>query len=562
VFVKKNVRLHRILLASALLLCFAAVLAADETTDKVDKIFASWDKTTSPGAALAVIRDGRIIYKRSYGMAKLEDGIVMTSDKIFDIGSVSKQFTAMCVVLLVRQGKVSLDDNVRKYIPELPDYGTPITVRHLLHHTSGLRDYNALLELAGFRGDSDCPNVDEALEVICRQKKLNYPPGEEYSYTNTGYFLLSQIVERVSGKSLNTFAQENIFKSLGMEHTLYQDDHTQIIKNRASGYDPAGQGFKLNMSNWNETGDGNVYTSVEDLYLWDQAFYNYILGKEVMDMLHTTGTLASGKKIDYAFGLVVSEYKGLKVVEHGGAWAGFRAAIIRFPEQKFSVICLANLGSMNPSALGFKVADIYLADKLKEPPKSEGKKAAGVTVAKKDLEALVGAYQDGKFGLWLEVSLKDEKLIAGVMGRNFVLTPSSPTSFSVPENATGITVEFVPGAGGKAGKARMKVGANQEFLFERQPPVLALTPALLKEYAGSYVSHELLDVGYTVAVDKDALVVKMRAMPKAALKAMAPDKFTTSEFGLNIEFLRGKGGRVTGFKLGVGRAGGIEFVKK
>lgn len=284
---KKNVRLHRILLASALLLCFAAVLAADETTDKVDKIFASWDKTTSPGAALAVIRDGRIIYKRGYGMAKLEDGIVMTSDKIFDIGSVSKQFTATCVVLLVRQGKVSLDDNVRKYIPELPDYGTPITVRHLLHHTSGLRDYNALLELAGFRGDSDCPNVDEALEVICRQKKLNYPPGEEYSYTNTGYFLLSQIVERVSGKSLNAFAQENIFKPLGMEHTLYQDDHTQIIKNRASGYDPAEQGFKLDMSNWNETGDGNVYTSVEDLYLWDQAFYNYKLGKEVMDMLHT-----------------------------------------------------------------------------------------------------------------------------------------------------------------------------------------------------------------------------------------------------------------------------------
>lgn len=559
---KKNVRLHRILLASALLLCFAAALAADETTDKVDKIFASWDKTTSPGAALAVIRDGRIIYRRGYGMAKLEDGIVMTSDKIFDIGSVSKQFTATCVVLLVRQGKVSLDDNVRKYIPEFPDYGTPITVRHLLHHTSGLRDYNALLELAGFRGDSDCPNVDEALEVICRQKKLNYPPGEEYSYTNTGYFLLSQIVERVSGKSLNTFAQENIFKPLGMEHTLYQDDHTQIIKNHASGYDPAGQGFKLNMSNWNETGDGNVYTSVEDLYLWDQAFYNYKLGKEVMDMLHTTGTLASGKKIDYAFGLVVNEYKGLVVVEHGGAWAGFRAAIIRFPEQKFSVICLANLGSMNPSALGFKVADIYLADKLKEPPKSEGKKAAGVTVAKKDLEALVGAYQDGKFGLWLEVSLKDEKLIAGVMGRNFVLTPSSPTSFNVPENATEITVEFIPGAGGKAGKARMKVGANQEFLFERQPPVPALTAALLKEYAGSYVGRELLDVGYTVAVDKDALVVKMRAMPKAALKAMAPDKFTTSEFGLNIEFLRGKGGKVIGFKLGVGRAGGIEFVKK
>ena len=234
-------RTRRILAFSIAFALVAALLAADETTDKVDKLFASWDKTTSPGASLAVIRDGRIVYKRGYGMAKIEDGIVMTPDKIFDIGSCSKQFTATCVVMLVREGKVSLDDNVRKYIPELPDYGTPITVRHLLHHTSGLRDYNALLELAGFRGDSDCPNVDEALDVICRQKKLNYPPGQEYSYTNTGFFLLSQIVERVSGKSLNAFAQEHIFKPLGMEHTLYQDDHTQIIKNRATGYDPDGQ---------------------------------------------------------------------------------------------------------------------------------------------------------------------------------------------------------------------------------------------------------------------------------------------------------------------------------
>jgi CubicO group peptidase (beta-lactamase class C family) len=546
----------------ALFACLAAPLAADETTDKVDKIFASWDKTTSPGVALAVVRDGKIIYKRGYGMAKLEDGIVMTPDKIFDIGSVSKQFTAICIVMLVRDGKVSLDDNVRKFIPELPDYGTPITVRHLLHHTSGLRDYNALLELAGFRGDSDCPNVDEALDVICRQKKLNYAPGTEYSYTNTGYFLLSQIVERVSGKSLNAFAQENIFKPLGMDHTLYQDDHTQIIKNRASGYEPAGQGFKLDMSNWDETGDGNVYTSVEDLFLWDQAFYSYKLGKDVMDMLHTTGTLNSGKKIDYAFGLVVREYKGLKVVEHGGAWAGFRAAIMRFPEQRFSVICLANLGTINPSALAAKVADTYLADKIKEPEKEEEAKAVPAAVPEKDLAPLVGNYQDQKFGMWLEVTLKDGKLFAGVMGRNFVLTPSSPTSFTVPENPAGISVDFMPAAAGRPQSARVKIGANQEFLFERAAPVPPLTAALLNEFAGSYVSPELLDARCQISVDKNTLVLKMRAISKASLKAMAPEKFVEPEFGANIEFLRVKGGRVTGFRLAVGRAAGIEFVKK
>jgi CubicO group peptidase (beta-lactamase class C family) len=559
---KTAVRLQTILVAAVLVALSAAFLAADETTDKVDKLFASWDKTTSPGVALAVVRDGRIIYKRGYGMAKIEDGIVMTPDKIFDIGSVSKQFTATCVVMLVRQGKVSLDDNIRKYIPELPDYGTPITVRHLLHHTSGLRDYNDLLELAGFRGESDCPNVDEALDVICRQKKLNYSPGEEYSYTNTGFFLLGQIVERVSGKSLNAFAQENIFKPLGMEHTLFQDDHTQIIKNRATGYDPAGQGFKIDMSNWDETGDGNIYTSVEDLYLWDQAFYNNKLGKDIMDMLHTTGTLNNGKKIDYAFGLVVTEYKGLKVVEHGGSWAGFRAAIVRFPEQKFSAICLANLSRMNPSSLCFKVADIYLADKLKEPAKKEETKAEAAAVPEKDLAPLVGNYQDAKFGAWLEVTLKDAKLIAGLGGRNFVLFPVGPGRFEVREGTATITLEFTPGAAGRPAKIKAVYPRDEEELYEKAPSLSPLTAARLAEFAGSYVSPELLDVRYQIAVDKDTLVLKMRAIPKASLKAMAPDKFTEPEFGANIEFLRGKSGKVTGFKLGVGRAGGIEFVKK
>ena len=558
-------RTHRILAFSVAFALVAALLAADETTDKVDKLFASWDKTTSPGAALAVIRDGRIVYKRGYGMAKIEDGIVMTPDKIFDIGSCSKQFTATCVVMLVREGKVSLDDNVRKYIPELPDYGTPITVRHLLHHTSGLRDYNALLELAGFRGDSDCPNVDEALDVICRQKKLNYPPGQEYSYTNTGFFLLSQIVERVSGKSLNAFAQEHIFKPLGMEHTLYQDDHTQIIKNRATGYDPDGQGFKLDMSNWDETGDGNVYTSVEDLTLWDQAFYNFKLGRDVMDMLHTTGTLSSGKKIDYAFGLVVSEYKGLKIVEHGGAWAGFRAEILRFPEEKFSVICLANLGTMNPSALSYKVADIYLAGKLKEPEKKpEAKKAeaAPAAVPEKDAAPLVGNYQEAKFGEWSEVTFKDGKLIAARGGRNFVLFPTGPMTFEIRGGTTTVNMVFSAAAAGQKAKLTATYPGGQTEVYEKAAPLASLTPERLAEFAGIFVSHELLNIEYQVVVEKDGLILKMRTVPKAVLKPMAPDKFTEPEFGANIDFVRGKGGKVTGFRLAVGRAAGIEFLKK
>ncbi len=412
-----------------LLLFLASFLAADETTAKVDKIFAQWDTTASPGAALAVIKDGQIIYERGYGMAKLEDGIVMTPKKIFDIGSTSKQFTATCIAILAREGKISLDDDIRKYFPEMRSYEKPITVKHLIYHTSGLRDYNGLLELAGFRAESDCPNVDEALDVVFKQKRLNYTPGDEFSYTNTGYFLLGQIVERVSGKSLNEFAQERIFKPLGMTHTLYQEDHTQVIKNRATGYDSSDKGYKLNMSNWDETGDGNVYTSVEDLYLWDQAFYNDKLGKDLMDMLHTTGVLNNGKKLEYAFGLFIHEYKGLKVVEHGGAWAGFRTGFVRFPEQKFSVICLTNLSSQNPDALCYQVADIYLADKIKEQPKEEKKKADTITLSKQELEEKAGNYQDERFGMWITLSVKDDKLMGLGHGHGMDLAPLSKTTF-------------------------------------------------------------------------------------------------------------------------------------
>ena len=549
-------------------LVWAAVLpvrlAANETTDKVDRLFAAWDKTTSPGAALAIVKDGRIVYERGYGMAKLEDGIVNAPDKVFDIGSVSKQFTAACVAMLVREGKIGLKDDIRKFIPEMPAYGTPVTVDHLLHHTSGLRDYNALLELAGFRAESDCPTVEEALDIVCRQKKLNYVPGEEYSYTNTGFFLLSQIVERTSGRSLNAFAQERIFKPLGMTQTLFQDDHTQVIKGRATGYTRGENGFEMAMSNWDETGDGNVYTTVRDLSLWDQAFYTNALGKDLMDMLQTTGVLNSGQAIDYAWGLVVSAYKGLKVVEHGGAWVGFRAALVRFPEQKFSVIILANLDSIDPSGLAFKVADIYLAGIIKEPAKPEGKTdapAAGSApaVPKAELEALAGNWQDDRFGRWLSLTLKEDKLQAAMNGRNYNLTPAGAGRFVVPGITAGIAIEFAAATKGKPATARMTIGESQEFRFLKAAPLKALGAAELGAYAGTYVSAELLDAKYRIAVDKGALVLKTRDTARAELKAMAPDKFTLPGYGMNVEFARAKEGRVTGFAVSVGRAAGIEF---
>lgn len=554
-------------MATALLILAIAaprLSGADATSDKVDKLFATWDKTTSPGAVLAIIQDGKIVYERGYGMAKLEDGIVNTPDKVFDVGSVSKQFTAACVAMLVREGKVGLDDDIRKHLPEMPAYAKPVTVRHLLHHTSGLRDYNALLELAGFRADADSPTVEEALEIVRRQKKLNYTPGDEYSYTNTGFFLLSQIVERVSGKSLNAFAQERIFKPLGMTKTLFQDDHTQVIKDRATGYtrvEGEGGGFKICLSNWDETGDGNVYTTVRDLSLWDQAFYTGALGKGLTGMLQETGVLNSGEKIDYAWGLVVSEYKGLRIVEHGGAWVGFRAAIVRFPDQRFSVVILANLDDIDPSGLALKVADICLAGRLKEPAKAEdAKPGKTVDMPKAALEALTGNWQDDRFGQWLTLSMKEDKLLAGMGPRNFALVPVAPGKFAVA-GRTDIEIEFPAVETGKVPTARMTIGGSQEFRFAKAERLGPMSEVELARYAGTYVSEELLDARYVIAVDKGALVLKARTVPRAEIKAMAPDKFTVPGYGLNIDFVRGKGGKITGFTVSVGRAAGIEFIK-
>jgi len=551
---------RKIFVTIIFIITLAGLIWCKEKTKEVDKLFAPWDKTTSPGAALAIVKDGEIIYKRGYGMAKLEDDLVMTPSKVFDIGSVSKQFTAACVAILALEGKLSLDDDVRQYIPELPTYERPITLRHLLHHTSGLRDYNALLSLAGFRPDSDCPTVEEALEIICRQKRLNHPPGEEYSYTNTGYFLLGQIVERVSGKSLNQFAQERIFQPLGMKNTLFQDNHHQIIKNRASGYSPEGDGFRLEMSNWDEVGDGNVYTTVEDLFLWDQAFYNYKLGRELMDMLHTQGKLNNGQTIDYAFGLVMGSYRGLRTVSHSGSWAGFRASLIRFPDEKFSIICLSNLSTFNPAAISYKIADIYLADKFKEDIKKEKpQEIKAFPLSEQELREKCGNYKETKFGLWLVLSLEKEKLKAQIGRQELLLTPVSQDTFQTWLGDSLITLDFSRDEKGQI-KAQLTGLGREKYVFLKAAPLPSLTPAALKEYEGFYQSDELLGAVYEIRLDKEnKLRIKFRNAPKEALKPMAPDEFAAD--GMNFSFLRARNLSITGMALSVGRAANIMFRK-
>jgi CubicO group peptidase (beta-lactamase class C family) len=535
----------------------ASAADSEDLARSVDAVFAEHAKPGSPGCSLAVVQNGRITYEKGYGLASIEHGVPIDPKKtVFDIGSTSKQITAACVLLLARDGKLSLDDEVRKHIPELPDYGTPVTIRHLLHHTSGIRDYIDLMAMGGINFE-DWATAGDALAAIARQKKLDFKPGSEHSYSNSGYFLLSQIVERVSGKKMREFAQERIFGPLGMTNTQILDDHTKVIPHKAASYAPGPDGgFALVMSNWEQTGDGAVQTTVEDLAKWDQNFYDpKVGGPWLVEQLQTRGALNDGETIDYARGLMVGDYRGLRRVSHGGGWAGYRAEMIRFPDEKLSVVTLCNLGTANPSALAQQVADLYLADKLQ--PEAQPAAAANNAPAGKveNADRYAGVYWSSGGGLVRRIEVRDGKLfyVRGQGGPDSELAPLGGDRFRM----VGIPAEV--SFQGSATPRRMELiaGGGRPMVFEEVKPV-TLKPENLIAYAGTYTSPEL-DTTWTLAVEGDQLKLRGQRGPAMPLEPTFADAFN-SPTGL-IRFQR-EGQKVTGFLVGAGRARDLKFEKK
>src|SRR5215470_1865078 len=409
-------RSRRIVLTLATALAFLAPAEAqDKKSAAVDEIFADVATPGSPGCALAVARNGKSIYEKGYGLANVEENVSITPQTVFDIGSTSKQFTAASILLLEKQGKLSVNDDIRKYVPEVRDYGGKITILHLLNHTSGLRDYLTLFELAGINTDSVTTDED-ALGIIANQKALNFEPGSEWLYSNSGFFLLSVIVKRVSGKTLAQFAAENVFSPLGMNSTVYRYGHTQLVPNRALAYEVKERGYSLDVSYFEQTGDGAVHTSVGDLLKWDENFYSgQIGGKELLAELQEPAKLDSGKTLKYAKGLMVETYRGLPIVEHGGSWGGYRAQLLRFPEQHFSVVCLCNVGNAGPEKRALRVADIYLAEEMKEPApraKEAGKreKKESVAMSREKLERYTGSFCSDELRVTYLLAVEDGKL--------------------------------------------------------------------------------------------------------------------------------------------------------
>lgn len=530
---------------------------------QVDAIFVEWDKTSSPGCALAVIKDGEIIYKRGYGMANLELGVVIRPDSVFDIGSTSKQFTAACILMLARRKQLSLDDDIRKYIPEMPDYGTPITVRNLVHHTSGIRDYLGLMMLAGMPFENDYQE-DEVVALIARQKELNFKPGDEHIYCNSGYFLMSEIVHRVSGKNMRDFAEENIFGPLGMKNTHFHNDFKMIVKNRASGYSPKAEGgFVIDMGIFDVMGDGAVYTTVEDLFKWDQNFYHNILdggGQEFIEQMQTPIALNNGEMLNYAYGLHVDHYHGLKTVDHGGAWYGYRAQLLRFPEQRYSFICLSNLGSMNPDGLVHKVADLYLKDQFKESTsQSDSSETSFIELSQEQAANLAGFYESesGSLGM-LELKATEDGLVIEVVGQAMKLVAKDPFHLTSEDSSTELDITFEPGKNGKplSGIVSVANGMMVEKIIPIQ--VNTLTPAELKEYCGDFYNEEVKAAQHII-LQENTLQVKIMSLSPITLKPTLADKFDGGMFSL--QYQRDEKGKIAGFIVQAGRVKNMAFVK-
>jgi CubicO group peptidase (beta-lactamase class C family) len=521
----------------------------ESLTERVDKIFAPWDNPSSPGCALGVIKNGELIYTRGYGMANLEHDVPLSSKSVFYIASTSKQFVATSIILAAEQGFLSLDDDIRTYVPEVPDYGKTITIRHLLHHTSGLRDYLTLWDLAG-EEFADIHEPEEALEMIARQKALNFEPGEEYLYSNSGFFLLSVIIERVTGVTLREFARENIFQPLGMKHSHFHDDHTEISKHRAIGHVLRDDStFAMYVSNFDLVGSGGLHTSVEDLLLWDRNFYDNKLGERtLLEQLHTRGILNSGDTLNYAAALRISEYKDLHTVDHGGSAQGYRTQLLRFPDQRFSVICLCNLGTIDPSRLAQQVADVYLADQLVE---AEEEEAEFVELSQAQLEAWAGAYRNPSTGTIWKVSVEGERLKVEFNGTEMHLAPVSPTEFKAVDAPMGIDVTFED----EPRRVHAVFEDGDEATYETVE-LVSPDPAELAGYTGEWYSEEL-DATWELVVEEDGLFFKDR--PEDPLSPTIRDEFKLR--GLTFRFTRDEEGQISSLWVDAGRVRNLEFTR-
>ena len=536
--------------------------------DKVDPLFERYTQPGSPGCALAVMRDSEIVYKQGYGLANVELGVPNRPFTVFNIGSMAKQFTAFALALLADEGKLSLADDVRQHLPEMHDFGQMITLRHLIHHTSGLRGtFPELLALAEWR-DTDATTTQDVFWLLKTQQELNFAPGEEYQYVNSNYILLAQICERVSGQSFAEFCRERFFEPLGMNRSLVNDSYFRLIPDRATGYyDDEGLWFNAPLTD-SVVGPTNIYTTVEDLAAWDENFYTGAVGGQaVIETMHQPGRLNDGSELDYAFGLMVGPthlHRGWQMVEHGGSQGGYSSWMVRFPELHLSVVVLFNHFLWNMREYALQVADLFLEDNPfsasaeelaapLEPP-------APIELSAEQLGDKAGTYFNAQRAALRQITLGETHL----QFQGLDLLPLSELRFYF-EVEPETHVAFGLDAGGDV--ASMKtITSSGEYGYDR---VEAVAPTLeqLAGYAGRYYSPEL-DIYWTIEAGDDHLIAKRRKYLDSRLTPVFADGFSddwTPLMGYPTTYLvvfeRDQAGVVNGLRVSGTRVRNLRFTK-
>lgn len=522
----------------------AAPLTSKSDAARVDQLFEHWNTTTSPGCATAAMKDGRILYEAGYGMASLEHEAKITPTTVFDVGSIAKQFTAAAILILVEEGKISLDDPIRKYVPELPDFGTPITLRQMLGHTSGLRDYEQLLSFDGWRLDSpDLLTDGDVLHIMSLQKELNFPPGSYYSYSNTNYMLLAQVVSRVSKQSFPDFTMSRLFQPLAMNHTHFRVDHGEMIKNVAFSYIDKEGGFELCLPNYDTVGATNLFTTVEDLARWEENSYTgRVGGDRVIQQLQKPGKLNDGTQLNYAPGMFV----GLGAEESGTAGdAGYRADILRFPDDHFSVVTLCNLGSIDPMELSRRITDIYLGGKFSAALSAATGPPGSFHPDPKQLAAYQGTYVDQHENLILKFDQRGDSLWAESFTGPSAIGPAQLEALS--ENRfRGLGMNEIDFGTDRSRRELTAKSLAMPTLHYRRVPDYKPTVAELREFAGVYSSKEL-DVPSYVTLGTGSLVLHAPKMPEIALAPIANDLFVGGD--RRVHFTRDSQGQISGLLM-------------
>jgi CubicO group peptidase (beta-lactamase class C family) len=545
--------------ALALIIGWTSGTRAAAFEPEVDRIFSRWTLST-PGCAVGVGRDGKPVLAKAYGLADLEHGVRNTPATIFEAGSVSKQFTAAAVLLLARDGKLSLDDPVRKYIPELPDHAAgptanrPPTIRQMLHHTSGLRDWGSIAGIAGWPRTTRVHTHAHVLEIVNHQRSLNFTPGTRWSYSNTGFNLAAIIVSRVSGTTFADFTRTRIFEPLGMSQTSWRDDHTRVVRNRATAYDDRRDGFHIEMPFENVHGNGGLLTTVGDLLKWNENFETPVVGGAAfVRQQQQVGTFNDGRPLDYAFGLYNRTYKGVQQVDHSGSTAGYRAHLARYPDQHLSVAVLCNVSSGAATESLHAVADLYLGDRAR----LAASPLASFKPTPAEMDRAAGLYRNTGTGLPLTVARTADGLRVE-RGQPDGLNPQRGQALI----ATG-TSRFVTASGQRwefdgGNAARVTDALGTADAYER---VTAAKPTVeqLRDLTGTYISDEAETV-LTVAISGDSLVLERRPDTTLKLTPVYADAFDVPQLGFVL--FRRDGGRVTGFSISQDRVWDLRFVRE